>query len=299
MHIGIDLGRTKIAYCLLDTSGQAIVDDQIKTPDTYDSSISAIANIALELTDKAGKPCTIGLGTPGAHSAKTGLMKNAGVFDGHPLKRDVEATFGAPIAMKNDANCFALSEAIDGAAKGANCVFGVIIGTGVGGGLVIHGKPLVGVSAIAGEWGHNPLPWPTDDERPGEACFCGKHGCMETFLSGPSLARIHAQQFGEHLTAEEIAKGTTAACESSLQQYEDRLARGLAHVINILDPDVVVLGGGLSNIDPLYENVPKRWTEFISSDHIETTLKKAVHGSSSGRRGAAWLGKAMAEDKGA
>ena len=298
MHIGIDLGRTKIAYCLLDASGLAVSDDQIRTPDDYDACISAIANIASQLTESAGKPCTIGLGTPGAPSAKTGLMKNAGVFDGHALKQDVEAAFGATVAMSNDANCFALSEAIDGAAMGASCVFGVIIGTGVGGGLVIHGKPLTGANAIAGEWGHNPLPWPTDVERPGEPCFFGKQGCIETFLSGPSLARHHADQFSEQFTAEEIAESTTAACETSLQQYEDRLARGLAHVINIVDPDVIVLGGGLSNIERLYENVPKRWTEFISSDHIETTLKKAAHGSSSGRRGAAWLGKAMAADKG-
>jgi len=213
-------------------------------------------------------------------------------MNGQPIRRDLEQVLGRPVRITNDANCFALSEASDGAGQGANVVFGVILGTGVGGGVVVGGRVLDGPNAIAGEWGHNPLPWPRDDERPGDYCFCGHHGCIETFLSGPSLARDHFRATGESLTTHEIVARAAQGNEpsvASLARYEERLARALSHVINILDPDAVVLGGGLSNIDSLYFDVPKLWGAWVFSDRVDTRLLKHVHGDASGVRGAAWL----------
>jgi len=213
-------------------------------------------------------------------------------MNGHPVKRDLERVLGRPVRITNDANCFALSEASDGAGRGADVVFGAILGTGVGAGIVVAGRVLDGPNAIAGEWGHNPLPWPRDDERPGDPCFCGHPGCIETFLSGPSLERDHHRVAGRALTSHEIVEGAArgdAACVASLARYEERLARALAHVINILDPDAIVLGGGLSNIDALYVDVPKQWGAWVFSDRVDTRLLKHVHGDASGVRGAAWL----------
>lgn len=291
MHVGIDLGRTKIALICLDGEGQTLIEARESTPEDYATSIRTMANMVAQTESTLGHSCTIGVGTPGARSAKTGLMKNAGMFNGHALHQDIQEAIGRHIAMSNDANCFALSEATDGAGAGLDVVFGVIIGTGVGGGLVVHGRPLVGANAIAGEWGHNPLPWPDDDERPGLACFCGKRGCIETFLSGPAITADHRERTGENLETQEIAASNSPQAIETMQRYQHRLARALASVINIVDPDVIILGGGLSNIDQLYENVANLWTGFVTSDQIETRLLRAKFGDSSGVRGAAWLGK--------
>ena len=298
MHIGIDLGRSKIAMICLDGAGETIVEGRAPTPADYTTCLQAIGGLVDQAERETGQACTIGVGTPGSLSARTGVMKNAGQFDGHALDKDLQAILGRPVAMANDANCFALSEATDGAAARAKCVFGVIIGTGVGGGIVVDGRVLTGPNSIAGEWGHTPLPWPSDDERPGMPCFCGKSGCNETFLSGPALSADHARITGDDLAPNVIARADTDGTRATMQRYEHRLARGLANVINLLDPDVIVLGGGLSNISSLYENVPKRWTDFVTSDHIATRLTPARYGDHSGVRGAAWLGKEMASTPG-
>lgn len=296
MRIGIDLGGTKIEAMVMGRDGAARARKRVPTPqDDYPGIIQAIADLVRTVeTETGARGCSVGVGIPGARSLATGLVKNANTtcLNGQPLDRDLEAALGRPVRIMNDANCFALSEATDGAGAGAKVVFGVIIGTGCGGGIAIDGQVLSGANAIAGEWGHNPLPWPTDVERPGAACFCGRSGCVETFLSGPGLARDHAEHSGEHLTPGEISaragQGDPAA-EATLVRYEDRMARALAVILNVLDPDVVVLGGGLSNLDRLYRNVPKLWPEYTYSDQVTTRLVKAAHGDSSGVRGAAWL----------
>jgi fructokinase len=231
---------------------------------------------------------------PGAISPATGLVKNANSvwLIGKPFDRDLSQALGRPVRVANDANCLAVSEAMDGTAAGAAVAFGVILGTGVGGGVAIHGRALLGANAIAGEWGHNPLPWPRDDERPGRPCYCGKAGCVETFLSGPGLVADHEAASGKRLEPEMIVRRAETGdmdAEQALGRYEDRLARSLASVINVLDPDVIVLGGGLSNVSRLYENVPRRWAKFIFSDAVATRLVPPRHGDSSGVRGAAWL----------
>jgi fructokinase len=238
--------------------------------------------------------CPVGVGTPGSLSRATGLLRNSNslCLNGKPIVADLEARLARRVAVANDANCFALSEAADGAGQGAGVVFGVILGTGVGGGWVVHGRALVGPNGIAGEWGHNPLPWPRDDERPGPACYCGRAGCIETFLSGPGLARDHARATGVTAGGDALVAAAArgdAAAEATLARYEDRLARALAHVINAVDPDVIVLGGGLSNMERLYANVPLRWGAYVFSDRVDTRLARNVHGDSSGVRGAAWL----------
>jgi fructokinase len=239
---------------------------------------------------ETGQRGTVGIGIPGTVSPATGLVKNANstCLIGHPLDRDLARLLGRPVRLENDANCFALSEATDGAGSGADVVFGVILGTGVGGGLVVHGRPLRGATAIAGEWGHNPLPWPADGERPGPACYCGKYGCIETFLSGPGLARDH----GGTAEADAIAasaRAGDAAARATLDRWFDRLARSLATVINVVDPDIVVLGGGLSNLAGTYEELPARLPRYVFSDAVATRIARARHGDSSGVRGAAWL----------
>jgi fructokinase len=236
----------------------------------------------------------VGVGIPGAVSPATGLIKNANSvwLNGRPLADDLCSRLGRRVRVSNDANCFALSEAIDGAGAGARVVLGVIVGTGTGGGVSVERKVLIGRNSVAGEWGHNPLPWPRDDERPGPACYCGKAGCIETYLSGPGLANDFRSATGRSLAASEIAdaaeRGDSMA-EAALSRYEDRMARSLATVINVLDPDVVVLGGGLSNIARLYANVPRLWGRYVFSDRVDTALRPPVHGDSSGVRGAAWL----------
>jgi fructokinase len=283
-RIGIDLGGTKIEALALDADGREVFRKRIATPqDRYESTVEAIAALVKEAGDG-----TVGVGIPGAISPATGLVKNANStrLIGHPLKQDLEKAIGREVRLMNDANCFALSEAVDGAGAGAEVVFGVILGTGVGGGVVVRGEVLTGVNAIAGEWGHNPLPLPTAADLPLRKCYCRRLGCIEAYLSGPSFARDHEQATGERLAPEEIvARGS----EATLARYEERLARALGMVINILDPDVVVLGGGMSRIERLYRNVPRIWQRYVFSDRVDTRLLPATHGDASGVRGAAWL----------
>jgi fructokinase len=254
-----------------------------------------VAYLVAEAEAELGQRGTVGIGTPGSISRASGLLRgsNSLCLNGMPIRADLEALLGRRVRITNDANCFALSEAMDGGGAGAEVVFGVILGTGVGGGIVVRGALLTGPNAIAGEWGHDPLPWPRDDERPGAACFCGHSGCIETFLSGPGVERDHRAATGAAVSSLDIAARAAAgdsACEATMQRYEDRLARALAHLINILDPDVIVLGGGMSNIDRLYANVPLLWSSWVFSDRVDNRLAKNVHGDSSGVRGAAWLG---------
>jgi fructokinase len=294
MRIGVDLGGSKIEIIVLGDDGEALLRERVATPQgDYAATLAAVAGLVDATVKKVGASDTairVGIGIPGAESRVTGLIKNANstCLIGKPLKRDLEAALGRDVRLANDANCFALSEAVDGAGAGAQTVFGVILGTGVGGGIVIDGKVLTGANAIAGEWGHNPMP----GEHHKDVCYCGRKGCIELYLSGPALARDHRRVAGADFQAIEIAghaaNGDTQ-CETTLQRYESRLARALAQVINILDPDVIVLGGGLSNMDRLYQNVPRLWGEHVFSDQVATRLLKHRHGDSSGVRGAAWL----------
>jgi fructokinase len=295
MRIGIDLGGTKIEIIALDEAGQELMRRRVATPQNdYTATLNAIVQLVHEVEAALGRIGTVGIGTPGAISRATGRLKNSNsvCLNGQPILDDLERLLERTLRIENDANCFALSEAMDGAAAGADVVFGVIIGTGTGAGIVIAGRALTGPNAIAGEWGHNPLPWPQAQELPGGDCYCGKRGCIETWLSGPGMARHHAERSGEQLSAPEIvarAAQGDARCEQSMGEYEDRLARSLAHVINILDPEVIVLGGGMSNIDRLYQNVPAIWGRYVFSDRVDTRLVRNQHGDSSGVRGAAWL----------
>lgn len=295
MRIGIDLGGTKIEAVALDLSGIERFRKRVPTPaGDYQGTLNAIRELVEQAERSIGAACTVGLGAPGAISPFSGRVKNSNstCLNDKPLREDLEAILKRQVRMENDANCFALSEATDGAARGAAIVFGVIIGTGTGGGIVVNGRVVCGPNAITGEWGHNPLPWPTDDERPGPSCYCGKSGCIETFLSGPGLERAYAEASGKRLAGPEIAKladGGDAAAERVIARYEDRLARGLASIINVLDPHVIVLGGGVSNIERLYRTVPALWGRYVFSDRVATKLVKAVHGDSSGVRGAAHL----------
>lgn len=295
IRIGIDLGGTKIEIIALGEGGQTWLRRRVPTPASdYTGILAAVADLVKEAEAEIGSRGSIGIATPGALSPATGLLRNSNstCLNGKPFKEDMERLLGREIRVSNDANCFALSEAVDGAGAGAQVVFGVILGTGVGGGVVVHGRTLEGVNAIAGEWGHNPLPWPRDGERPGPACYCGKRGCIETFLSGPGLGRDHEEATGERLQAWDIARRAAngePAASASLARFEERLARSLAIVINILDPDVIVLGGGLSNIDRLYLNVPRLLPRYVFSDVVRTRLLCHAHGDSSGVRGAAWL----------
>jgi fructokinase len=260
----------------------------------YEATIEAIAGLVRDIELAIGATASVGIGIPGTISSATGLVKNANStwLNGRPLGRDLEMCLQRPVRFANDANCFALSEATDGAGAGAHVVFGVILGTGTGGGIVIDRRVLTGVNGVAGEWGHNPLPWMREDEWPGRPCYCGRSGCIETFLSGPALAADHEAATGVALDAEAIAQRAAAGdagARRSLEQYSDRLARALASAINVLDPDVIVLGGGLSNIASLYDSVPAQWGRWIFSDSVATRLVRAIHGDSSGVRGAAWL----------
>jgi len=297
-RLGIDLGGTKIEVVALDADGNECLRYRVATPSgDYDSALDAIAGLVADAErrlDVASGSTSLGVGTPGSLSRATGLLRgsNSVCLNGRPLKVDLESRVGRAIRVSNDANCFALSEALDGAGAGGRIVFGVILGTGVGAGIVFGGQVLDGCNAIAGEWGHNPLPWPSDDERPGLPCYCGRCGCIETWLSGPGLERDHSQRTGTVIPAARIVAAAAdgdASCGATMQRYEKRLARSLAHVVNILDPDVIVLGGGMSNVDSLYEHVPALWGPWIFSDRIETKLVRNLHGDSSGVRGAARL----------
>ena len=295
MKLGIDLGGTKIEIIALADDGAELLRHRVATPQgDYPGTLQAIAALVRDAEAELGLLGSVGIGTPGAVSRASGRIKNSNSTHllGQPIVQDLEALLQRPVNIANDANCFALSEATDGAAAGAEVVFGVILGTGVGAGIVVDGKVLTGPNGIAGEWGHNPLPWPEPNELPGQPCYCGKYGCIETFLSGPGMMKLHRAETGEALDSKQIVQRATqgdAICERSMQAYENRLARGLAHVINILDPDVIVLGGGMSNIERLYANVPALWGNWVFSDRVDTKLVKNRFGDSSGVRGAAWL----------
>lgn len=300
MRIGVDLGGTKIEAIVLDAQGVTLARQRVPTPaGDYAATVQAIADLVLSLEKAQGQVGTVGVATPGAIAPGTGRLKNANsvCLNGQPLQTDLQAALQREVRLANDADCFALSEARDGAAAGAAVVFGVIVGTGTGGGVVVNGRLVRGANAIAGEWGHNPLPWPQADELPGPECYCGRCGCIETFLSGPGLARDHLAVTGESREATEIVAQAAAgdpAAEATLQRYERRMARALASVINLLDPAVIVLGGGLSNVHRLYAAVPALWGEYVFSagvgdEPVRTRLVPPQHGDSSGVRGAAWL----------
>ena len=290
-RIGIDVGGTKIEGVVLTDDGAELGRLRVTTPQgDYQATVDRISELVDQLEHTHGRTFdTIGIGTPGAIDPLTGLLKNSNsvALNGRPFHLDLAAALGRPVIMRNDADCFALSEARDGAAAGASVVFGVIIGTGVGGGVVVEGQALSGPNAIAGEWGHNPLPWPRDDERPGPECYCGLAGCIETFLSGPGFAaRAGATDAVEVVAA--ARRGDLAAL-AQLDLYCDRLARSLATIINVLDPDAIVLGGGMSNVDEIYQRVPDLWARYAFTSTVATRLLKNRHGDSSGVRGAAWL----------
>jgi len=293
MRIGLDLGGTKLEGIALDDDGAPLARRRVATPrHDYAATLEAMAGLVRDLERETGRRGTVGVGMPGALSPATGLVKNANStwLIGQPLDRDLSALLERPVRFANDANCFALSEAVDGAAAGARVVFGVIVGTGTGGGIVVDRKVLTGPNAIAGEWGHNPLPWPREGEWPGPSCYCGKTGCVETFLSGPGLSRDFRQAAGEEVAAPLVvarADRGDAPAVAALERYEERMARALAVVLNILDPDVVVLGGGMSQVGRLYESVPRLWQSWAFSDRVDTRLRPPVHGGASGVRGAA------------
>jgi fructokinase len=294
VKIGIDLGGTKIEVIALDAGGATLVRRRVATPrEDYDRTLGAVADLVRGVEQQLSQTGSVGIAIPGTISPDTGLVKNANStwLNGRPLGADLEREVCRPLRFANDANCFALSEAVDGSARGASTVFGVIVGTGTGGGIVVNGRVVAGANGIAGEWGHNPMPWPRDEEWPGPDCYCGRTGCIETFLSGPGLALEYASADAS-VTPEEIVRRARAGephAAACLDRYEERMARALASVINVVDPDVIVLGGGLSNIERLYDNVPLRWSKFVFSDRIHTRLVRAAHGDSSGVRGAAWL----------
>jgi len=295
IRFGIDLGGTKTEIIALNDAGRELLRRRVATPrDDYGATLDTVAALIRDAEAELGSSGSVGVGTPGSLSRATGLLRgsNSVCLNDKPIKADLETLLEREVRITNDANCFALSEAIDGAGQGAEIVFGAILGTGVGAGIVVRGRVLIGVNAIAGEWGHNPLPWPADDERPGPACFCGRSGCIETFLSGPGMERDHRDAAANSPSAQDIAARAAAGdarCEATLARYEDRLARALAHVINIVDPEVIVLGGGMSNIEPLYTAVPRLWGRWVFSDRVDTRLLRHQHGDSSGVRGAAWL----------
>jgi fructokinase len=295
IRIGIDLGGTKIEAVALGDGGQMLAGKRVATPrEDYGGTVRAVAGLVGAIEAAVGARGTVGMGMPGVVSPATGLVKNANStwLNGRALQRDLDAALGRPVRLANDANCFALSEAVDGAAAGAEIVFGVIIGTGTGGGVVVHQRVLTGANAIAGEWGHNPLPWITADELPGADCYCGRRGCIETVLSGPGLARDYALSTGDGTSSEQVVARAAAgedAAEAALRRYEHRMARALASIINVVDPDVIVLGGGLSKLERLYVNVPRLWAAWVFSDCVDTKLVAPRHGDASGVRGAAWL----------
>jgi len=295
--LGIDLGGSKIEIIALDEQGAVLLRRRRPSPrGSYQATLEAIRELIAGVEAELGARGTVGFGTPGAISPATGLLKNSNStwLNGKPLDRDLADVLERPIALANDADCLALSEATDGAAAGAATVFAVILGTGVGGGLAVHGRVLAGPNAIAGEWGHNPLPWPDPDELPGAPCYCGLAGCIETWLSGPGLARDYRRHAGVERDPPTIVAAAAQGDEpaaAALRRYEHRLARGLAAVINLLDPQAIVLGGGLSQLARLYTAVPAIWDRYVFSDTVRTPLLPAMHGDSSGVRGAAWLGR--------
>ena len=297
MRIGIDLGGTKVEIVALDPdAGTELLRRRVATERTYEGVVREIRDLVLTAERELGRTGTVGVGIPGTISKDTGRIKNANStwINGKPLDRDLSDALAREVRLENDANCFAISEAHDGAGSGSEVVFGVILGTGVGAGIVVGGRCLRGVNGIGGEWGHNPLPWARtiDNELPGRSCYCGKSGCVETWLSGPGFEADYFQATGNRKSAEEIALDAVAnepQASAALSRYVDRLARGLSQVINIIDPDVVILGGGMGKIERLYQDVPLNWERYVFSDVVRTQIKPPLHGDSSGVRGAAWL----------
>lgn len=295
MRLGIDLGGSKIEIAALDDAGGFLLRRRVATPQgNYGATLNCIRNLVLACEADLEQRGSLGIGIPGAESGPEWRIKNANstCLIGQTLRSDLEILLDRDIRLANDANCFALSEAVDGAGSGASVVFGVILGTGVGGGIVVNGQPLQGINAIAGEWGHNPLPLPTTDDLPLPDCYCGRQGCIETYLSGPGLAADHNRRNGQQRTAPEIvraAENGDVHCEASLRRYESRLGRALAGVINLLDPEVIVLGGGMSQVQRLYRNLPDCCAPHVFSDRVLTRFLPPRHGDSSGVRGAAWL----------
>jgi fructokinase len=295
IRIGIDLGGTKIEILAIDRDGRELARHRVATPrHDYQGSIKLMADLVAQVERETGRSGTVGVAIPGSISAVTGLIKNANSvwLNGKPLDKDLSAAMSREVRCVNDANCLAVSEATDGAGAGAAVVFAAILGTGCGSGIAFHGRAHNGPNGIAGEWGHNPLPWPSADEIPGPACYCGKHGCLETWISGSGLEDDHARTTGTKLVGREIlalsAKGDAQA-EAAVRRYESRLTRGLAHVINVLDPDVIVLGGGMSRIERLYPALNARLKDYVFGKEFATPIRAAMHGDSSGIRGAAWL----------
>lgn len=295
MRIGVDLGGTKIELVAFDPAGHILHRERVSTPaGDYAATLDVIATLVMRCEAATGLRGSVGVGTPGSLSPADGRIRNANstCLNGHTLDRDLSERLQRPVRIANDANCFAISEATDGAGAGARSVFGVILGTGVGGGIVINGQLLIGANGIGGEWGHTPLPLPGPDDLPLPACYCGRSGCLETYLSGPGMAAEHARRTGVLMDASGIAANAErgdACSEATMARYETRLARSLAGIINVLDPEVIVLGGGLSHIARLYHTVPRLWGEHVFSDVVSTRLVPAVHGDASGVRGAAWL----------
>jgi fructokinase len=294
MRIGIDLGGTKTEAIALDDAGVEMLRRRVPTPPHYDGTVGTIRDLVLAIEAETGQRGTVGVGMPGTLSPQTGLVKNANStwLIGHAFDRDLAAVLGREVRCENDANCLAVSEATDGAATGRHLVFAVIVGTGCGAGIAIDGRAHRGANGIGGEWGHNPLPWPRDEERPGPPCYCGKYGCLETWISGTGLARDHERDTGETLKAYDIvqhARTGDVAARASLDRYGDRLARGLAHVVTLLDPDAIVMGGGMSNVDAIYGMLEARLPSLVFGGEFATPIVRALHGDSSGVRGAAWL----------
>jgi fructokinase len=295
VRIGVDLGGTKIEIIALDDNGATVLKRRVQTPmGDYGGTVRTIADLASSAQSQIGASATVGIATPGAVSPQSGLLRNSNsvVLNGKPLDRDIANALGQPVRLENDANCLAISEAVDGAGAGCGVVFGAILGTGVGGGIVIQKQIITGLNRIGGEWGHNPLPWATESERLGHRCYCGKHGCIETFLSGAGLTREYFSLSQKELPAEQIAAAEEAGepnAVRTLATYKHRLARSLAALVNILDPDVIVLGGGISNINHLYDGLPELIGQHTFSDGVRTRVVRAAHGDSSGVRGAAWL----------
>ena len=295
LRLGIDLGGTKTAGIVLDAGGLVLTEARVPTPrNDYDGTVRGVADLVARLEAEASARCTVGVGMPGAISPATGLVKNANSdwLNGRPFGADLEAALGRPIRIENDANCLAVSEAVDGAGAGASLVWAVILGTGVGSGIAWDRRPLAGRGRIAGEWGHNPLPRPRGDERPGPACYCGRDGCLETWVSGPGLAADHARRTGKTGSGETVVaamRAGEAGARASFDAYLDRLGRGVAHVVNILDPDVIVIGGGLSRIPELIAGLPAATAPHVFSDRFDTPIRESLHGDASGVRGAAWL----------
>jgi fructokinase len=292
MRIGVDLGGTKLEVVCLDDDGAQRLRRRVPTPrGDYPATLAAIRGAVLEAERDLGVRGTVGVGIPGAISPVTGCVRNANStwLNGRPLRRDLEDALGRPVRIENDANCLAVSEAADGAAAGRETVFAAILGTGVGGGLVVAGSVLRGANAVAGEWGHNPLPSPTDEERPGPSCWCGRRGCIETWLAGPAFVRDAGRRDADASAVVAAMRAGDAGARAAFDRYVDRLARSLAAVINVFDPHAIVLGGGMSNVDELYDEVPRRWQRWVFSDEVRTPLLRSLHGDSSGVRGAAWL----------